>query len=129
MWKNLKTGLFLAATLMLAGCNSELAAVSPRQAAAMFAEKKAIIVDVREPHEWREQHIAGAMHIPLAQIESRLTELQPYKESPVIVQCRSGKRSAKAASTLQAMGFSEVYNLSGGIIAWTDAGLETVHLK
>ncbi len=129
MWKILKAGLFLLATSILAGCNSELAAVSSRQAAVMFAEKKAIIIDVREPHEWREQHIAGAMHIPLAQIESRLAELQPYKESIVIVQCRSGKRSAKAASTLQAMGFNQVYNLSGGIIAWTDAGLATVRLK
>jgi rhodanese-related sulfurtransferase len=95
----------------------------------MFAEKKAIILDVRELHEWQAQHIAGAIHIPLAQVEARLSELSQYKDSPVIVQCRSGKRSAKAASRLQAAGFTQVYNLTGGIIAWTDDGLKTSQSK
>ncbi len=129
MFTKLRLGLYLATILMLAGCNSELASVEPKQAAAMFAEKKAIILDVREPHEWQEQHIAGAIHIPLAQVEARLSELSQYKDSPVIVQCRSGKRSAKAASTLQAAGFTQVYNLTGGIIAWTDDGLKTAQPK
>lgn len=129
MFTKLKLGLYLAVIAMLAGCNSELASMMPKQAAAMFAEKKAVILDVRELHEWQEQHIAGAIHIPLAQVEARLSELSQYKDSPVIVQCRSGKRSSKAASTLQAAGFTQVYNLTGGIIAWTDDGLKTVQSK
>ena len=48
-----------------------------------------------------------------------------YKDSNVVVQCRSGKRSAKAASTLQDAGFTKVYNLTGGIIAWDKDGLAT----
>jgi rhodanese-related sulfurtransferase len=129
MFIKLKLGLYLAVIAMLAGCNSELASMTPKQAAAMFAGKKAVILDVRELHEWQEQHIAGAIHIPLAQVEARLSELSQYKDSPVIVQCRSGKRSAKAASTLQAAGFTQVYNLTGGIIAWTDDGLKTAQSK
>jgi rhodanese-related sulfurtransferase len=129
MVTKLKLGLYLAAIAMLAACNSELASLAPKQAAAMFAEKKAVILDVRELHEWQEQHIAGAIHIPLAQVEARISELSQYKDSPVIVQCRSGKRSAKAASTLQAAGFTQVYNLTGGIIAWTDGGLKTAQSK
>lgn len=129
MLKKLKVGLYLVAIAILAGCGSELSSVTPKQAAEMFAEKKAIILDVREPHEWHEQHIAGAIHIPLAQVEARLSELAQYKESPVIVQCRSGKRSARAADTLQSAGFTQVYNLTGGIIAWTDDGLKTAQSK
>jgi rhodanese-related sulfurtransferase len=129
MVKKLKVGLCLAAIAILAGCGSELSSVTPKQAAAMFAEKKAIILDVSESHEWQEQHIAGAIHIPLAQVEARLSELAQYKESPVIVQCRSGKRSTKAADALQSAGFTQVYNLTGGIIAWTNDGLKTSQSK
>lgn len=125
MFRRLKICLYLLGVTLLAACNAELPSVSPRQASVMFAEKKAIILDVREFDEWRQQHIAGAIHIPLAQVEARLPELSKYKDSPVIVQCRSGKRSAKAASTLQSAGFSQVYNLSGGIIAWKNDGFNT----
>ena len=112
--------------LLLAGCQPLIiAAMTPNEAAKMFSEQKAIIVDVREDDEWKAQHIAGAIHIPLAQVESRLGELTQYKDSTVIMQCRSGKRSAKAASTLQAAGFTKVYNLTGGIIAWDKDGLTT----
>lgn len=116
--------------LLLTGCQrSDIATMSPQQTASMLAEKKAIIVDVREVSEWNEQHIAGAIHIPLAQVESRLSELTQYKDSPMIMQCRSGKRSAKAAAMLLDAGFSKVYSLDGGILAWGNAGLNTVRPK
>lgn len=115
-----------SAALLLAGCQpSNISSMTPNEAAKMFSEQKAIIVDVREDDEWMAQRIAGAIHIPLAQVESRLGELTQYKDSTVIMQCRSGKRSAKAASTLQAAGFTKVYNLTGGIIAWDKDGLAT----
>ena len=114
-----------SAALLLAGCQPNIASITPGEAAKMFSEQKAIIVDVREDDEWKAQHIAGAIHIPLAQVETRLNELTQYKDSTVIMQCRSGKRSAKAAGTLQAAGFTKVYNLDGGIIAWDKNGLAT----
>jgi len=76
--------------------------------------------------EWNEQHIAGAIFIPLGEVESRLEELAAYKNSTVIMQCRSGRRSAKAAKTLIDAGFQDVYNLKGGILAWDKAGQTTV---
>lgn len=114
-----------SAALLLAGCQPNIASITPGEAAKMFSEQKAIIVDVREDDEWKVQHIAGAIHIPLAQVENRLGELSQYKDSTVIMQCRSGKRSAKAAGTLLAAGFTKVYNLDGGIIAWDKEGLAT----
>src|SRR3989338_2485745 len=92
--------IFIGAVLavLLAGCTpSDIATILPKESAVMLAEQKAIIVDVREDSEWNEQHIAGAIHIPLAQVASRLSEFAQYKDSTVIVQCHSGKRSAKAA--------------------------------
>lgn len=123
-------GLFsalLAIFILLAGCTpSNVSTISAKEASAMFAENKAIIVDVREDSEWNEQHIEGAIHIPLSQVERRLGELAQYKNSTVITQCHSGSRSGKAASTLQKAGFSQVYSMDGGIVAWVKDGLSTV---
>lgn len=113
--------------LFLTGCQrTDIATISPKQTAQMFAEQKAIIVDVREDDEWNEHHIFGAIHIPLAQIESRLGELAQYKNSTVIMQCHSGKRSAKAVAMLVDAGFSKTFSLDGGIVAWDNFGFKTV---
>ena len=99
--------------------------ISPKEASALTAEKKAIIIDVREDNEWNTVHIPGAIHIPLAQLSTRLSELQPYKNTAIITQCRSGARSAKALDILKSAGFSHVQNMEGGLIAWNKAGLKT----
>jgi rhodanese-related sulfurtransferase len=118
----------LSFIILMLGCASARAgieSVSPQEASAMYAGQKAVIVDVREDSEWNAQHIPGAIHIPLGQLNDRLSELKSYKDSPVITQCRSGGRSAKALDLLKSAGFSNVYNMDGGIIAWDKAGLKT----
>ncbi len=129
MTKTFLLSCAITAISSLAGCSQDIASTSPKETAALFAEQKAVILDVRENDEWKAQHIEGAIHIPLGQLDSRIAELAAYKNSTIIAQCRSGKRSAKAASTLQAAGFKQVYNLAGGIIAWNEAGLKTISLK
>ncbi|WP_432741792.1 rhodanese-like domain-containing protein [Methylobacter sp. G7] len=104
---------------------AETDTVSPKAASAMQGEDKAVIVDVREDDEWNAHHIPGAIHIPLGQLNERLAELEPYKNRPVITQCQSGLRSAKAQLTLNSAGFSKVYSMDGGIQAWDEQGLAT----
>lgn len=99
--------------------------LSPKQASVMLAGNTAVIVDVREDSEWNERHIPGAIHIPLAQLNARISELESHKNSPIITQCRSGKRSAQAQSALKLAGFSKVFNMEGGIQAWDKEGLTT----
>jgi adenylyltransferase/sulfurtransferase len=78
------------------------------------------IVDVREPFEWDignlESH--GARLIPLNQLPSRLGEIDPGDE--VVLQCRSGARSARALELLREKGYTHLWNLQGGILAWAD---------
>lgn len=95
--------------------------VSPKEAATMQSAQKALIIDVREDSEWQEQHIPGAVHIPLSQLASRMGELK-NQHAPLIMQCRSGKRSAQAQALLKAAGVTGVYNLEGGLIAWQQQG-------
>jgi rhodanese-related sulfurtransferase len=81
-----------------------------------------LVVDVREPWEYRQGHVPGAVLIPLGQLSSRLNELDP--ERPVAVICASGSRSQSAAALLGQKGFKTVYNVSGGTSAWMYSGLE-----
>lgn len=74
------------------------------------------LLDVRQPGEYESEHLPGARLIPLGEINARLKEMDP--ERPVIVYCRSGNRSASAASILQGAGFKTVMNMYGGILAY-----------
>jgi hydroxyacylglutathione hydrolase len=80
------------------------------------------VVDVRAQTEWDEGHLPGAVHIMLGYLAERAGEIVDGGK-PVVVQCRSGARSAIGASILQAKGAAEVSNLAGGIREWAKAGL------
>jgi molybdopterin/thiamine biosynthesis adenylyltransferase/rhodanese-related sulfurtransferase/molybdopterin converting factor small subunit len=76
------------------------------------------IVDVREPNEYQINRIAGSVLIPLGDVPKRYAELDPAEE--IVVQCKMGGRSAKAADFLRSVGFKRVLNLRGGILDWID---------
>ncbi|HEY6394117.1 MAG TPA: rhodanese-like domain-containing protein [Candidatus Binataceae bacterium] len=79
--------------------------------------ERPLIIDVREPEEVAIARFPGAAHIPMGDIPSRLTELDPDRET--IVVCHHGIRSAQVAMYLTRMGFERVFNLAGGIDAWS----------
>ena len=79
------------------------------------------LVDVREPNEYRTGHAPSAISLPLSQFPERGHELSAYEG--VVLMCRSGGRSAMACSYAEDMGIAHVANVSGGIIAWQQAGL------
>ncbi len=78
------------------------------------------IVDVREAWEFDEDNI-GAQLLPLGDLPKRISEIEHLKEEEVIVHCRSGARSARAQKYLRSQGFSNVINLTGGILAYREA--------
>ncbi|MGH7953960.1 MAG: molybdopterin-synthase adenylyltransferase MoeB [Limisphaerales bacterium] len=76
------------------------------------------VIDVREPDEYEIAHIAGVPQIPLSQIESRFTELDPNAQ--YYIHCKSGVRSMKALQFLRGQGFKYLKNVKGGIFAWSE---------
>jgi rhodanese-related sulfurtransferase len=89
----------------------------------MINHKEALILDVREPDEFKSGHLLNAKSIPLGKIRERIGELERYREKFIVVVCRSGNRSATACAILGKEGFTQVFNLSGGINAWQKANL------
>ena len=78
------------------------------------------LIDVREPDEYAAGHIPGITLIPMGEVASRLAELPRDKE--IIVTCRTGNRSGQVADLLRQQGFTNVHTMSGGIVAWDEAG-------
>ena len=77
-----------------------------------------VLIDVREPREYRICSIPGSMLIPLGELPRRIGELDRTAE--IVVHCKSGGRSAQACGVLRRAGFERVRNLAGGILAWSD---------
>jgi sulfur-carrier protein adenylyltransferase/sulfurtransferase len=84
------------------------------------------LIDVREPHEWDESHIAEATHVPQGELLERLDEVAPDHSERLLLQCRTDNRSANAAEVLTGLGYEDVGVIKGGIVAWQDAGLPIV---
>jgi rhodanese-related sulfurtransferase len=91
----------------------------------LWRGKKYAVLDVRTKAEFDAGHIPGAINIDVndPQFEKKVTALE--KDRPYLVNCRSGARSARACERMSRMGFEELYNLEGGIVAWQNAKKET----
>jgi rhodanese-related sulfurtransferase len=120
----LSISMIVVATLSGCTAGSQVPSValeiSPAQA-KLDLQKGALLLDVREPNEFTAGHIAGAVLIPLGELGLHLQELP--KNRLIIVQCRTGVRSAQGRDLLLQNGFTSVTSLSGGLLAWQAAGL------
>ena len=88
-------------------------------------ERDVVVVDVREPSEWREGHVEGAMHLPMLEAAKRLGELPA--DRPKAVMCAGGLRSSSVISVLERHGLRNCLNVTGGMSAWVKAGLSTTN--
>ncbi len=129
-----RSRVFLAAlglSLALAACGGATATVegvslvSAPSASEVVAEAPPglVVLDVRTPAEYAEAHLAGAVLIDFYEPDfaDRIAELD--RSVPYVMYCRSGNRSASAAEIMRDLGFEEVYEVDGGILAWAQAGL------
>jgi rhodanese-related sulfurtransferase len=92
--------------------------ISTPEAVRLVNHEKAVIVDVREPDEYRSGHIPNAINVPLSGFAGSLGQLEKYKSRPVIICCRTSQRSARAAIALRQKQFANVQVLAGGIVGW-----------
>lgn len=102
--------------------------ISVQEAAKWLADGDAVLIDVREPDEFRTEHIVYAHSLPLGKLETFLQEMNIPSARKVIFQCLKGARGGKACEIAQKSGrcANPLYNLDGGITAWKEAGLPLV---
>src|SRR5436305_4031219 len=93
---------------------------------AITASPGTVVLDVREPDEYEQGALPGAVHIPRGHLESKIETHVPDRSTPIVIHCASGVRSAFAAKTLQDLGYTDVVSMSGGFNKWKDEGREWV---
>jgi rhodanese-related sulfurtransferase len=125
-WELFLALAIISALLGLTGSAGRLRGIksaNPAEVTQLINHEGAIVIDVREEKEFVEGHIINSIHIPLAKLNNRISELEKFRDKPIVVSCRSGNRSGNACAVLKKEGFESVYNLSGGIMAWQNASL------
>ena len=107
---------------MLANAKSAIREVEPAEAEQEIADGPAVVLDVREPDEYEQGALPGAVHIPRGTLETSVEGRIPDKSSHVVVYCAGGIRSAFAAQTMQELGYTDVASVVGGFNRWKDEG-------
>jgi len=97
--------------------------VDTTAALQLINHKNALVLDVREPGEYEAGHVLNSKLIPLGKLKERMGELEKYRDQSIVVVCRSGARSGTASYLLGRQGFTQVYNLAGGVLAWQKVNL------
>ncbi len=109
---------------MLANAKSSIREIEPADAAEEIAAGPTVVLDVREPDEYEQGALPGAVHIPRGTLETSVEGRIPDKSSHVVVYCAGGTRSAFAAQTMQELGYTDVASVIGGFNRWKDEGRE-----
>ena len=102
------------------------AAISPNNLVNLVNRNGAVVIDVRDKKDFGNGHIAGAMNIPFSSIDSRVGELESYKEKPIVLVCKMGQHAGSIGRKLKSQGFEDVRRLSGGMAEWGANGLPVV---
>ncbi len=100
--------------------------IEPFEAAAEIEGGDVVLVDTREPHEYKEAHLEDGKLVPPGLLADEIETAAPDKSARTILYCRSGNRSAIAAAQMQALGYTDVASMAGGILAWQEQGLPVV---
>jgi rhodanese-related sulfurtransferase len=116
----------IASLLALSGCDekqgtAQKTTVSPREVYERRMDEKVLIIDVRTPAEFKQERIEQAVNKPLDSIEKWVNELP--KDKTIYFVCRSGSRSGIAQRIAAQRGYTDAYNMAGGMIAWRREGL------
>lgn len=101
-------------------------ALSPHQATLLVNRQDGVILDIRDKKVFEGGHIVDAVNIPQAKLKERLSELDKYRDKPLVVVCQMGHQSGEAVKLLEENGFTAVNRMSGGMAEWQTQGLPAV---
>jgi rhodanese-related sulfurtransferase len=104
-------------------------ALSPQQAIDLVNAEEGIFLDLRDGGDFKQGHIVDAVHIPMAKLAERRSELEAYRDRPIILVCKMGQQAGAAAKQLRGDGFDRVYKMAGGMLEWRNLQLPTVAKK
>ena len=117
-----RTYLTLILLMSFDALSAELWSVAQLQKAISKSDHKPVLLDVRTQSEYNDGHIQDAINIPHDQILKEPQLVSAYKDSQMVVFCRSGVRAGKVIEMLEGLGFKEIIDIDGDMLAWNEAG-------
>lgn len=117
-------GLFISNEMRRGGRS-----VTAQQLVNMVNNEDAVVIDVRDSKEFEAGHIVDAINIPHTALESRMNEIDKYKDKPLVLTCKMGQHSGAAGTVLRKAGFEHVARLTGGVLEWRNQNLPVVKGK
>ena len=116
--------IYLALILLISfdALSAELWSVAQLQKAISKSGHKPVLLDVRTQSEYNDGHIQDAINIPHDQLLKEPQLVSAYKDSQMVVFCRSGVRAGKVIEMLEGLGFKEIIDIDGDMLAWNEAG-------
>lgn len=118
--------LFLVVAFVINEGKQGGAAISPTNLVKLVNREGAVIVDIRDGKEFINGHIAGAVSMPFSSFDSRLEELESFKDKPVVLVCKIGQHAGTIGRRLKAQGYENVRRLAGGMGEWMASNLPVV---
>ena len=100
--------------------------VTPQELVNLVNRDGAVVIDVRDANEFSQGHIVDAVNMPHTALTSRVSELEKYKEKPVVLACKMGQHAGAAGTMLRKAGFQNVARLKGGVAEWRNQNLPVV---
>jgi len=108
---------------LVAAAKAEITNITVAEAKALLDKGEYLFIDVREPAEFKMGHIPGAVNIPRGLVEFKIgAQVEENKDAKIVVNCKSGGRSALATQSLEKLGYKNLLNMDGGWLAWEEAG-------
>lgn len=100
--------------------------LSPQRAINLVNAEQGVFLDLRDGADFKQGHIVDALHIPAGKLAERMTELENYRDKPIVLVCKLGQQSGAAGKQLKANGFGQVYKMTGGMMEWGNLQLPVV---
>jgi rhodanese-related sulfurtransferase len=123
MWVLLALGSGAALVVLTVRGPGGRMGLTPTQVTLLINRQDAQVIDLRSAEDYAHGHLPDARNIPSEQLDARAGEIDKLKETPLILVCQNGTRSANACGQLRKLGFGKVDSLAGGIAGWRAAGL------
>ncbi|MBQ62664.1 MAG: sulfurtransferase [Gammaproteobacteria bacterium] len=121
--------LFLIVVFVINEGKQGGAAITPTSLVTLVNREGAVIVDIRDGKEFSGGHIAGAVSMPFSSFDSRVDELESFRDKPVVIVCKMGQHAGTIGRRLKAKGYENVRRLAGGMGEWTASNLPVVKKK
>jgi len=116
--KSIIQALLLICLLSACGAGNNIRTITPASLLDQPGDQRGLIIDVRSPGEYRAGHVPGAINIPHTSIGQELSQLDGYKDKPVVLYCKSGRRAGIAGEILAGAGFKQLHHLEGDMDGW-----------